>query len=242
MNHSLSALIVDDERLARRELISLLAEHPEIRVIGEADDVPSAVEALNRLKPDVMFLDIQMPGQSGFDLLEQNPVSAHIVFVTAYDEYALRAFEVNALDYLMKPVNPARLQKTVERLFTHPGEPMQGDQHPLSYGDQLFLMYNTQMRFLRVDEIVHITSAGDYTEVHLCSGSKGLTVKPMREWETRLPSHDFCRIHRSTIINLNHVDRVERSTSGSFHVYLKGQKEPMVISRRFASRLRERLK
>jgi two-component system LytT family response regulator len=115
MKKPFKALIIDDERLARKDLISLLRIHDNVTVVGEADDVPSASQAIEKLNPDVIFLDIQMPGDSGFDLLEKTDVDAHIIFVTAYDEYAIRAFEVNALDYLLKPVNPDRLAKGSNR-------------------------------------------------------------------------------------------------------------------------------
>src|SRR3989339_1087970 len=110
------ALVVDDERLARKDLTSMLADFPEIAVVGEAQDVPSAIKAIEAHHPDLIFLDIQMPGQTGFDLVEQIDFSGKIIFVTAFDEFALRAFEINALDYLMKPVSPERLQKSLERI------------------------------------------------------------------------------------------------------------------------------
>jgi len=110
------ALIVDDERLARQELKSMLSGYEKIEIAGEAEDVPGAVKAIQKLEPDIIFLDIQMPGKSGFDLLEETSYSGSIIFVTAFDEYAIRAFEVNALDYLLKPINPERLQTAIERL------------------------------------------------------------------------------------------------------------------------------
>ena len=115
MKKLLKALIVDDERLARNDIKSLLAEYENIKIVGEAEDVPSAIKAIAALKPDVVFLDIQMPGSSGFDLLEQIDISGHVIFITAFDEHAIRAFEVNALDYLLKPVNPERL--SINTLF-----------------------------------------------------------------------------------------------------------------------------
>ena len=116
MSKNHRALIVDDERLARNDLVSMLKVHPNITVIGEASDVHSAMKAIEQLNPDVIFLDIQMPGQTGFDLLNTADTSAKIIFVTAFDEYALRAFEVNALDYLLKPVNPKRLKDAIDKL------------------------------------------------------------------------------------------------------------------------------
>jgi len=109
-------MIIDDERLARRELTQMLSEFDCISICGEADDVPSAIAAIEKLNPDVLFLDIQMPGNSGFDLLDKYSVKAKVIFVTAFDEYAIRAFEVNAMDYLLKPISPERLAKAIDRL------------------------------------------------------------------------------------------------------------------------------
>jgi two-component system LytT family response regulator len=235
-----NVLVIDDERLARKDLISLLSAHDNITIIGEADDVPSAIRAIERLNPDVIFLDIQMPGESGFDLLEKAEVEAQIIFVTAYDEYAIRAFEVNALDYLLKPVNPDRLAKALEKLEVRESE-LPVRLRSLDYEDRLFLMLGRNFKFLKVNTIVSITAAGDYSEVLISDGSKGLTLKSMKEWETRLPAQHFIRIHRSTIINMGFIDRVEEWFNYSFKVYLKGVEEPFVISRRYATRLKERL-
>jgi two-component system LytT family response regulator len=240
MKKPFKALIIDDERLARKDMISLLSNHDNITVVGEADDVPSAVKAIEMLNPDVIFLDIQMPGDSGFDLLEKTDVDAHIIFVTAYDEYAIRAFEVNALDYLLKPVNPERLSKALEKLeFQEQDLPARI--RKLNYDDRLFLMVGRHFKFLKVDTILGVSAAGDYSEVLTSDGNKGLTHKSMKEWEARLPAQHFIRIHRSTIINMEFVERIEEWFNYSFRVYLKGVEEPFVISRRYAAKLKEKL-
>jgi two-component system LytT family response regulator len=240
MKKPLNVLVIDDERLARKDLISLLSVYDNITVAGEADDVPSAVKAIERLNPDVIFLDIQMPGDSGFDLLEKTDVEAQIIFVTAYDEYAIRAFEVNALDYLLKPVNPDRLEKALEKLESREQYPWTKTR-AVNYEDRLFLMLGRHFKFLKINTILTITAAGDYSEVLTYEGTKGLTLKSMKEWETRLPAQHFIRIHRSSIINMEFIDRVEEWFNYSFKVYLKGVEEPYVISRRYATRLKDRL-
>jgi len=234
------ALVVDDERLARKDLISLLRGHDNITVVGEADDVPSAVRAIGKLNPDVVFLDIQMPGDSGFDLLDKTDVDAHVIFVTAYDEYAIRAFEVNALDYLLKPVNPERLARAVEKLEVQERGTAARTRR-LEYEDRLFLMLGRNFKFLKVNSLVLVAAAGDYSEVLTSDGHKGLTLKTMKEWEARLPPQHFIRVHRSTIINMEFIDRVEEWFNYSFRVYLKGVEEPCVISRRYATRLKDKL-
>jgi len=237
---SFKALIIDDERLARKDLISLLTNHDNITVIGEADDVPSAAQAIQTLNPDVIFLDIQMPGDTGFDLLDKIDVDAHVIFVTAYDEFAIRAFEVNALDYLLKPVNPDRLAKTLERLELQASD-MPLKVRKLNYDDRLFLRLGRNFKFLIVNTIMIISAAGDYSEVLTSEGNKGLTLKSMKEWDNRLPAQQFIRIHRSTIINMEYIERIEEWFNYSFRVYLQGVEEPLVISRRYATKLKERL-
>jgi two-component system, LytTR family, response regulator len=233
----LKALIIDDERLARKDLISMLAEHEHIEVVGEADCIATAKQLIVQCDPDVIFLDIQMPGESGFDLFESTDIHAKIIFVTAFDEYAFKAFEVNALDYLLKPISPVRLKKTLGRLSGEDLEEKTSKQ-PLAMNDQLFLLFNTHYRFLKIDSIVYISSSGDYSEVHLNNGQQGLTGKPMHEWENRLPGNIFCRIHRSTIINMDYAVNIEKWKNNSYRVFLKDIDEPFVISRRYASSIK----
>jgi len=239
MKNQFRALIVDDERLARKELISMLAEYDNIYISGEAEDVPSAVSRIKETNPDVIFLDIQMPGKSGFDLLSEIKTEAKIIFVTAYDEYAIRAFEVNAVDYLLKPVSHDRLKNAVERLQSQPDEEA-GIIRNLKYDDRLFLSLDSQFQFIKVGSILSICSAGDYSEMNLSGNKRGLTSKSMREWEERLPEEYFCRIHRSTIINLEYVEKLEEWFNNSFRVYIKGIKDPYLLSRRYAAKIKAR--
>jgi two-component system LytT family response regulator len=232
-------LIVDDERLARKELISMLDNYDNIEICAEADDVPTALEAIKKYNPDVIFLDIQMPKESGFDLINQTDTDAKIIFVTAFDEFALRAFEVNATDYLLKPINPKRLQDAMERLSED--LPPKSNKNPLHIDDSLLININNKLKFLRIRSIILISSAGDYSEICTSDGIKGLTLKTMKEWEKRLPEKQFIRIHRSTIINLNYIERLEEWFNNSYRVYLKGIKEPSIMSRRYVTKIKDRL-
>lgn len=235
-----TAIIVDDERLSRKELRTLLAEIGDVEVVGDADSVASAIAIIEQTQPDIIFLDIQMPGESGFDLIEKIEVKANIIFVTAFDEYALKAFEVNALDYLMKPVSSERLKVTLDRLnIIEPAE--QKPKARLSIDDKLFIQFRSHYVFLKIDEIIHISSSGDYSEVYLNNSKHGLTNKSMQEWEERLPEKNFCRIHRSTIINIDFVERVEDWFNSSYRVYLKDVVEPFVMSRRYASLIKGKM-
>ncbi len=240
MKKSYKAIIVDDERLARKELKSMLQKFERIAVIGEAEDVPSAVELIKSSNPQVLFLDIQMPGKSGFDLLNELKIDAHVIFVTAFDEYAIRAFEVNALDYLLKPITNERLEKAINRI----GESEESENivfNKLNYDDRLLISVDSHLQFLKISSMVSINSAGDYSEIKGINGQKGLTNKSMKEWEQRLPENYFCRIHRSTIINMEYVEKMEEWFNYSYRVYLKGISDPYLISRRYVSKLKEKL-
>jgi two-component system, LytTR family, response regulator len=239
MQKTYNALIVDDERLARKDLAALLENFGQIHVIGEAECVADAMRVLQKNKPDMIFLDIQMPGESGFDLIDRLDSDIKVIFVTAFDEYAIRAFEVNALDYLLKPVNPERLARTLDRLDQDESPPLQ-QKRKLNYSDRLFLALDNHLKFLKINTVITINSAGDYSEVFTINGEKGLTQKSLREWEDRLPETHFCRIHRSAIINMEYIDHLEEWFNYSFRVYLKGLEEPLIISRRYAARLKHR--
>jgi two-component system, LytTR family, response regulator len=239
-NRNFTAILIDDERLARKDMRTLLAEYGTIEIVGEADSVASAKSLIETLDPDLVFLDIQMPGESGFDLLEQADIRGKVIFVTAFDEYAIRAFEVDAIDYLLKPVNPERLHVAIERLERE--TPLVPDMRKkLTYDDSLLLSINNHLRFIRIHTIIGIQAAGDYSELITRDGKKGLVLKSMSEWEERLPANHFCRIHRSTIVNLDSVDHIEEWFGNSYHVYVKGFEAPFTMSRRYAALLKQKL-
>lgn len=232
-------IIVDDERLARREMRRLLAEFDEITFAGEAENLAEAVDLIENEKPHLVFLDIQLGNENGFDLLEKTARDFKLVFVTAFDAYAIRAFEVNALDYLLKPVNPERLAKAIGRI----GDEARGeksDWRPLDFDDRIFLELGSRSVFLKVSEISHINSAGDYSEVFTTDKRKFLLEKSLREWEARLPEKHFLRIHRQTIINLEQIEEIESWFNRTFQVRLKNFGAPLAVSRRYAVRLKSR--
>lgn len=232
-------VIVDDERLARRELAFLLQAHPEIEVVGEAASAREAAVLLERLRPDLLFLDIQMPRETGFELFERTRVTAEVIFVTAHDEFALRAFEVNALDYLMKPVHPRRLRQAVERFLRHrPGATPRS--RTLTYDDTVFVAVGQAPRFVKLSSLVCIVAEGDYSRLVGTAGSLGLVLKSLKDWEALLPERQFCRIQRSVIINCERVERFEPWFNSSYQVYLQNQSRPVTMSRRLAKRFRAR--
>ncbi|MDQ3393353.1 MAG: response regulator transcription factor, partial [Bacteroidota bacterium] len=166
----MTALIIDDERLARKELISLLAEYDEIEIIGEAVNVDDAYEKINQLKPDLIFLDIQMPGKTGFDLLVMLETVPKVIFTTAYDEYALKAFEVNALDYLLKPIHLDRLKDCIKKIGkeekTAEPDPVLSRSKKLGSNDQVFVKDGDKCWFVRLSEIRLFESEGNYIKVY----------------------------------------------------------------------------
>ena len=234
----LRAIIIDDESLAREDLKTTLQEFVELEIIGETSNLTEAVSLISHLNPDLIFLDIQLKDESGFELLDKIDPEIKIIFVTAYDKYAIRAFEVNAQDYLLKPVNPERLKLALTRLGSK-DEITKPELTPLNYDDSIFLLLNNKYNFVKISSLMVISAAGDYTEIITDNREKKLTSKPMREWEDRLPERHFCRIHRSTIINLVYIDRIEDWFNQSHCVYIKGIESPYMMSRGYASKIKK---
>jgi len=242
----MKVVIIDDERLAREELRSLLRVAPDVEIVGEAANATEAIALLERVTPDVLFLDIEMPGRTGFDLLAALPKSPReVVFVTAYDSFALRAFSVNALDYLMKPVRPERLTETLERLRQRlataspaalPAEP---PVTPLGEDDQFFLRDGDRCWFVPVRSILLIEAEGSHSRVHLADG-KPLLHRSLAAMEARLPTSIFLRANRSQLVNRLSIAHVEPWFSGGLKAILKNGVS-LEFSRRQAQALRENL-
>lgn len=240
MAKSLKALIVDDEELARSDLHSLLLKIPSIEIVGEANSIKTAIEAIEKVSPDVIFLDIQFPRETGFDLLEKIDTKAKIIFVTAFDKYAIRAFEVNALDYLIKPVDPERLALTIERLESN-SDSTEKKLTDFNYNDSIFIEHGNSFYFIKINSIIMISAAAAYTEIITSKGLKVLAHKSMKEWEMRLPQNSFVRIHRSKIINIDFIEKMDKWFNYSYQVYLKNIDKPISISRRYIAAIRERM-
>lgn len=247
MPDPLRVLIVDDERLARRTLRSTVAELDGATVAGEAGRVDAAAEQVEEEAPDVVLLDVQMRGETGFDLLDRLDAAVQVVFVTAYDEYAVRAFEVNALDYLLKPVDPDRLAEALQRArqtdtaLPESAEEDDADPDAFRYDDLFFYEDSRRPRFIRIRDIEWIAAEGNYTELHLTDGGTALTGTTLTEWTERLPDAHFARIHRSTIVNIEHVTEVTQSDGRSYEVHVPGRSTPLSMSRRRARTLTDRM-
>ena len=240
MKNKIKTIIVDDEKLARQDLKTILLDFDSVEVVGEAKNTKDAEVLINDLNPELIFLDVQMPGHSGFDLLDKIKKSVQVIFVTAYDEYAIKAFEVNALDYLLKPVNPERLKNSLERLLDKTIANVTTTKN-LDYDDSIFVLMNNHYTFVKVSSIISISSSGDYTNLITSSNQKGLVYKTMKEWESRLPERRFVRIHRTAIINVDYIEKIEEWFNYSYKIYMKGMNSPLVMSKRYAYNLKHKL-
>jgi two-component system, LytTR family, response regulator len=226
------AMIIDDEPLARRELRRLLAEFAWIDIVGEAANIGEAAPLIDRLLPDLLFLDVQMPGGTGFDLLERLEHLPRVVFTTAYDEHAVRAFEVNALDYLLKPIEPERLAAAVARAQAVPASAPAVAATSGSILERLFLRDGDRCWFVPLSEVKLFTAEGNYVRL---SWEKihPLLGRPLSSLEPRLDARRFFRANRQQIINLEYIESVDLGVNGRLHVQLRGGPE-VQISRRQA--------
>lgn len=235
----MKALLIDDERLARNELRRLLAAHTGITVAGEAVDVADALEKVAALKPELIFLDVQMPGADGFALLEKlEPPLPQVIFTTAYDEFAVKAFEFNALDYLLKPVDPNRLAAALERLAAR-GDDASVRRERLTLEDKVFVREGDRCWFVPVKNIRLLESEGNYTRIHF-DEHKPQLFRSLTAMEERLDPKHFFRANRKQVINLAWVEGIEPWFSGGLLVRLKGGLK-VELSRRQAQDFRERM-
>lgn len=238
------ALVIDDERLARQELKNLLQNFEQIQIVGESGNADEALDLIDRENPDLIFLDIQMPGKNGFELLEEIQGKApDVVFVTAYDEYALKAFEVNALDYLMKPVDEERLAELVQQLDkkisrkkVQPEAPIVNDDK-LDITDQVFLKDGEKCWFVQLEKIRLFESEGNYVRVYF-DDQRPLILKSLNALTDRLSEKYFFRASRKHILNLRWIEKVETWFNGGLLVILKDGTK-VEVSRRQSVKLKE---
>ena len=236
-------ILIDDERLARNELRRLLADFPEIEVIGEAANAEEGIQKIRDLHPDLIFLDIQMPGKTGFELLEALESTPQVIFTTAYDEYALRAFEVNALDYLLKPIEARRLSDAIQKLEAEEirKEESAGNsltvRGTLTENDQVFVKDGERCWFVKLSEIRLFESAGNYARVFFGT-NKPLILKSLNALEERLDQRTFFRANRKHVVNLRMIEKVEPYFNGGLLLEIRGG-EKIEVSRRQAVRFKE---
>src|SRR5215204_7804276 len=239
------AIIIDDERLARTELRKLLQEFPEIEVVDEASNAEEGIQKIESHNPDLIFLDIQMPGKTGFEMLQDLDHSPTVIFTTAYDDYALKAFEVNALDYLLKPIEPKRLADAVEKVKktqpTNGGEARLGTTFSpnsiLGENDQVFVKDGERCWLVRLSEVRLFESVGNYAKVFF-GPNKPLILKSLNALEERLDPKVFFRANRKHIVNLQMIEKVESYFNGGLLLEMKGG-EKIEVSRRQTVKFKE---
>ncbi len=239
------ALLIDDEEYARVELRALLAAaHPEVRIVGEAAALDAARKLIARDNYDFLFLDIRLGGRTAFELVPDLPAGKPVIFVTGYEQHAPHAFEVNALDYLLKPVRASRLAEALRRLAEQkpktPVLPAAADT-ALHLGDIVPLNGGDHARFVRVADISLITAHENYCFVHLANGTKVMVRRSLKSWAGVLPSEDFVRVHRTAIVNLTHVTGYDQATARTLALRLDGLVTAVDVSRQASANVKARL-
>jgi two-component system, LytTR family, response regulator len=239
----IKAIIIDDERLARNELKKMLMDFPEIEVVAEGSNANEGLEKIETINPDLVFLDIQMPGKTGFDMLAELDKAPHVIFTTAYDEYALKAFEVNALDYLLKPVEPKRLADAIQKLHIQEEKEqvisngITVNREMLHEEDQVFVKDGERCWFVKLGDIRLFESVGNYAKVFF-GPNKPLILKSLNALEERLDEKTFFRANRKHIVNLRLIDKIEPYFNGGLLLELKGG-EKIEVSRRQTVKFKE---
>ena len=237
---ALRVVIVDDARLARHELQHLLAAHPGVECVGQADDVPAARTLIAQTRPDLLLLDIQLPSGSGFEVLDGLAPAPAVVFTTAYDQYAVQAFAANALDYLLKPVQPQRLAQALAKVEQARATPLPpSGEERLTPEAQVFLREGERCCFVQVRRISRVVVDGNYARVWF-DGQSLLLARSLSALEARLPQALFFRVNRNTLVNLGQVRSVELGIAEGYALGL-ADGSTVEVSRRQARELRERL-
>lgn len=238
----MKTIIIDDERLARKELTSLLSDFSEIEIIAECSNAIEAKEKIEELKPDLIFLDIQMPEKTGFDLLEELDYIPHVVFVTAYNEFAIKAFEVNAFDYILKPIDSDRLKQTINKINSIATKVKEEKQEEtptekLGYDDQIFIKDGEKCWFVKLADVRFFESEGNYVKVFF-QEHKPLILKSLTNIESKLEEKLFFRTSRKHIVNMKWIDKVDNWFSGGLKLTLNTGEE-IEVSRRQAQKFRD---
>ncbi|HRJ28746.1 MAG TPA: LytTR family DNA-binding domain-containing protein [Cyclobacteriaceae bacterium] len=245
---NITCLIIDDEQLARELLREYIDQMPNITIVGEANKGKDAVDLIDQLKPDLIFLDVQMPGMTGFDVLDEITHDPHVIFTTAYDQYAIRAFEKNAVDYLLKPIDQERFQlalkRAVERMKleqNNVGELLRNikTENKTSYDSHIFVQKSEKLINLAVEEIMFLEASGDYT-ILTTKNDQFVSSSGIGKLEEILNPETFIRVHRSTIININFLKEIEKHFNGGMIVKMQSGKS-FPVSRTYAKLIRKKV-
>lgn len=244
-----TCIIIDDEKLARELLREYLEAIENIEIVDECAKGFDAVEKINKLKPDLIFLDVQMPGMTGFDVLDEIDHEPYVIFTTAYDQYAIKAFERNAIDYLLKPLDEDRFRQAVERAVKRKKmeegriEDLLGGmrevKHRDSYDSHIFVQKSEKLFNLPMEEIVYLEASGDYTIIST-KNDQFVSSSGIGKLEEIMDPATFIRVHRSTIVNVNYLKEIERHFNGGMVVKMHSGKS-FPVSRTYAKQIRKKV-
>lgn len=243
---SIRAVLIDDVEVMRITLKKVLEQFPHINIIGEASSFDEAKEVVNRLKPDLLFLDIDLNGLISIDLLEELNCTPKIIFITSHENFAIKAFEMNAIDFIIKPISAKRIANAIERVSLpsvaiNDNNLNEGEERFQS--DQIILLnFDNKMNFIKIKDINYIEAYGNYTKINMLDGKLSITYNSIKNWENKLPLDIFIQIHRSTVVNLINVLKIEKWTNDTGRLYIKNVDKPFEISRSYFFQIKKKYK
>lgn len=241
------SVVVDDVDIMRVTLKKVLEGFPNIEIIGEASDYESAKNLINDTKPDLVFLDIDLNGLTSIDLLNEISCNPKIIFITSHPDFAIKAFELNAVDYILKPISADRLHKAIKRVNEFNTDSLDGSVMDESLerfkADQIILLtFDSKLTFIKVQDINYIEAFGNYTKIYMNDGKLSITYNSIKNWDNRLPNDVFIQIHRSSLVNLLNVIKIEKWTNDTGRLFLKGVEKPFEISRSYFFQIKKKYK
>ncbi len=244
---TIKSVVVDDVDMMRATLKKVLDGFPNIEIIGEASDYESAKNLINETKPDLVFLDIDLNGLTSIDLLNEINCNPKIIFITSHPDFAIKAFELNAVDYILKPISADRLRRAIDRVtelntdFIE-GSAMDESQERFKADQIILLNFDSKLTFIKVQDINYIEAFGNYTKIYMNDGKLSITYNSIKNWDNRLPNDVFIQIHRSSIVNLLNVIKIEKWTNDTGRLFLKGVEKPFEISRSYFFQIKKKYK